>query len=80
MMVLVSPAEQPKKCNDSLRFLPDSAEQITESMKRLGSPWGQLCEAFQVTIARVNKNPQESDGPPIDETKKGDLEDDAPVK
>ena len=78
-MVLVSPMEQLENGNGCLRFLPDSAEQITESMERLGPLWDQLCEAFQAAIARVNKGLQESDRPAIDETEKGDLEG-APVK
>jgi len=63
-----------------MRFLPDSPEQIDESMKRLGPLRDQLYEAFQAAIARVNKGEQESNQPAIYETKKGGSEDEAPVK
>jgi hypothetical protein len=42
-----------------MRFLPDSPEQIAESMERLGPLRGQLYEVFQEAIGRVNKGQQE---------------------
>ncbi|MCK4354698.1 MAG: hypothetical protein KAW83_05535, partial [Dehalococcoidia bacterium] len=63
-----------------LQFLPDSPEQIAESMERLGPLRDQLCEVFQAAIDRVNKGQQESDRLAIDETRKGDSEDEAPLK
>ena len=66
--------------NSSLEFLPCSREQIDESIKRLGPLWDQLWEAFQAAIARVNKGQQESNRPFIDETRKDESEDGAPVK
>lgn len=80
MIVLASATEQPERGSGSLRFLPDSAEQIEESVKRLGPLWDQLCEAFQAAIARINKGQQKSDRPAIDETRKGDSEDEVLLK
>ena len=52
-----------------IEILPDSAEQIAESMERLGPLRDQLHAAFQEAIARVNKDQQESEQPAIDETR-----------
>ena len=66
--------------NNSLEVLPDSPEQIAGSIKKVGLPWNQLCETFRAAIARVNKGQQESARPAIHETRKGESEDEAPVK
>ena len=79
-MVLPSPTKQPGKGNSSFEFLPDSSAQIKRSMERLGPLRDHLYEVFQEAIARVNKGQQESDRPAIDETRKGDPEDGAPLK
>jgi len=48
-------------------FLADSAEQIEESMKRLGPLRNQLYEVCRKAIVRVNKGQQESDQPAIND-------------
>jgi hypothetical protein len=63
-----------------LQFLPDSTEQIEESMERLGPLRDQLYEALQEAIDRVNKGQQESDRLAINETREVDSEDDALLK
>ena len=63
-----------------MRFLPDSPEQIAESMERLGPLRDQLYEVFQEAIDRVNKGQQESNQPAIYETKQGDSGGEAPLK
>ena len=62
-----------------LQFLPDSPEQIAESIDRTGLR-DKLNEVFQAAIARAKENQQEPAQPAIDETRKGDLKDDAPLK
>jgi hypothetical protein len=66
--------------DSSSKYLPDSPEQITESMKGLGPPWNQLCEAFQAATARVNKGHQEADRPAGDGTRQAGSKDEAPAK
>jgi hypothetical protein len=65
--------------DSSSRYLPDSAKQIAESVKRLGLLWNQLCEAAQAATARVNKGRQGSDHPVADEARKAESEGEAPV-
>lgn len=59
-----------------MQFLPDSPEQIAESMKRLGPVRGQLHEALREAIDKVNNGQKESDQPAIGD----DSKDDAPPK
>ena len=63
-----------------LEYMADSAEQIAASMKRLGPLRDELYEVFREAIDRVNKGQQGADQPAIDETRKGDSEDETPLK
>lgn len=58
-------------------FLPDSAEQIEDSMKKLGPLRDQLYEAFREAIARAKRNQQES---VISKTEEVDSAGNAPLK
>ena len=58
-----------------MRFLPDSLEQIEESMERLKPLSNQLYEAFKEAIARVNRCQQGVDQPAMGETGQRDSED-----
>lgn len=62
--------QQETAAKADVQFLPDSSEQIEESMESLGSLWNQLHIAFQEAIDRVNKGQQESNQPATYETKK----------
>ena len=63
-----------------LQFLPDSSEQIAESIKRLGPLQDQLCEVFRAAIARAKESQQEPVQPAITETKGVDPVGEAPWK
>lgn len=75
-MVLPSPAEQPEKGNDPLKFLPCSPKQIKESIDKAGlrDKINALVQAF---IARARALQQES---AINEIREVDKEDGAPLK
>jgi len=68
-----SSREQPRS-----EYLPDSPEQIEESMERLGPLRDQLDGAFHDAIARVNQNRQELNQPAIGTTKDDPKDDDLP--
>ena len=68
-MLLLPPPKQTENGNPFLEFLPDSPEQIAESMERLGPLRDQLLGAFQEAIDRVNKGRQGTEQPAIDETR-----------
>jgi hypothetical protein len=72
--------KQGSEVKAGLEFLPDSPEQIIDSMKRLGPLRDQLYEVFQEAIGRVNTGQQESDRPAINEIRKRDSEDETPWK
>jgi len=57
-------------------YLPDSPEQIVESMERLGPLRDKLYGALQDAIARVNQGQQESSRPPIGASRDDPKDDD----
>jgi len=68
--------QQETEVKTDVRFLPDSLEQIGESMERLGPLRDKLYGAFHDAIARVNQNRQELNQPAIGTTKDDPKDDD----